>query len=190
MAKPEAVDEHVSTRVWTAPNVISMIRIVLIGVFVWLLVSERDAWAITALAAAGVSDFLDGFLARRLGQVTALGRILDPAADRLLTVAVAVGLGIRGIVPWALIAVLLARDALVGAALLWGRNRGAPAPQVTFIGKAATAGLYVFLPLSYLAFERWHVVWQVAIAGAVLSTAAYWLSGLGYVAAVRRSAQP
>ncbi len=123
-----------------------MARIALIVVFVVLLARRDDGWAITALAAAGVSDFFDGFLARRWNQVTTLGRVLDPAADRLLTLAVVLGLGLRGIIPWWLVGVLVLRDAVVGVALLVGKRRGVGTPQVTFVGKSATTGLYVFLP--------------------------------------------
>src|SRR5664279_5288456 len=117
-----------------------MLRIVLIVAFAVLLARHVDGWAITALVAAGVSDFFDGFLARRWNQVTTLGRVLDPAADRLLTLAVVIGLGLRGIIPWWLVGVLLARDVVVGVALLIGRRRGVGTPRVTFVGKAATFG--------------------------------------------------
>lgn len=167
--------------IWTVPNAISMLRIALIGVFGWTLVIGQDGWAIAALALAGISDFLDGYLARRWNQVTALGRILDPAADRMLTVVVVLGFGIRGIVPWILVAVLLARDVVVGGALVIGRSRGIESPQVTFLGKAATAALYFFLPLAFLAFARWDAVHTLAIVGAWLAAVLYWLAGLGYV---------
>jgi cardiolipin synthase len=175
-----------SSRVWTVPNVISMARIALIVVFALLLVRRADGWAITALAAAGVSDFLDGFLARRWNQVTRLGRVLDPAADRLLTIAVVLGLGIRGIIPWWLVGVLFARDIAVGIALLVGRRAGVESPQVTFAGKSATFGLYVFLPLSYLAYGHSDAWYAIGIWGAVVSTAVYWWSGIGYVVDVAR----
>jgi len=174
-------------RVWTVPNVISMFRIALIVVFAVFLAIGSDGWAITALAIAGVSDFFDGFLARRWNQVTRLGRLLDPAADRLLTLTMVVGLPWRGIIPWWLAGVLLARDIVVGVALLLGKRRGTPAPQVTFAGKAATFGLYVFLPLAYLAWDRWDAVHMVALVGASVSAAAYWFSGIGYVLEVRRT---
>jgi cardiolipin synthase len=179
-----------SSRVWTIPNVISMVRIVLIVVFAVLLARHADGWAITALVAAGVSDFFDGFLARRWNQVTTLGRVLDPTADRLLTFAVVIGLGLRSVIPWWLVAVLLARDAVVGIALLVGKNRGVGTPQVTFIGKAATAGLYFFLPLSYLAYSRsdmWHAI---GIWGSAASAAVYWFAGLGYVADIAKRSTP
>lgn len=175
-----------SDRIWTLPNAISMARIALIVVFAVLLVRRVDGWAITALAVAGVSDFLDGFLARRWNQVTRLGRVLDPAADRLLTVAVVLGLGLRSIIPWWLVAILFARDIAVGIALLVGRRAGVESPQVTFAGKSATFGLYVFLPLSYLAYGHSDVWHAIGIGGAVVSTAVYWWSGIGYVADVAR----
>lgn len=174
--------------VWTVPNIISMVRIVLIVVFGALLAAEFDGWAIAALAAAGVSDFLDGFLARRWGQVTRLGRLLDPAADRLLTIVVVVGLAIRDIVPWWLVAVLLARDVVVAGALVIARRHRLEPPQVTFAGKCATAGLYVALPLAYLARVAWPetpVLHGVAIALAIAAAGLYWYSGSGYVRDIR-----
>ena len=152
-----------------------------------MLVGHHDAWAIAALAVAGLSDFVDGHLARRLGQTSDLGRMLDPAADRLLTVAVVVGLAWRDIIPWWLVAVLLARDAVMVVALLWlARHRLAP-PIVTFLGKSATAALYVFLPLSYLAFDRWEAVHAVALWGATGAAVAYWGSAVQYLSQARRS---
>lgn len=188
-AEPNAVEP--SDDVWTIPNIISMVRIALIVVFTWLLITEQDGWAIAALAAAGVSDFLDGFLARRWGQVTKLGRVLDPAADRMLTIAVVLGLGVRGIVPWWLVGVLFARDIVVGIALLWARSREVDSPQVTMAGKWATALLYVFLPLAYLAVVAFSgVTWlhTVAIIGATAAAVVYWVAGLGYVRDVRSRA--
>jgi len=179
-----------ASRVWTIPNVITMLRIVLIVAFAILLARHADGWAIAALVAGGVSDFFDGFLARRWNQVTTLGRVLDPAADRLLTLAVVIGLGLRAIIPWWLVAALVARDAVVGIALLVGKRRGVATPQVTFVGKAATFGLYWFLPLSYLAYGRsgaWHAV---GIWGAATSAAVYWYAGLGYVRDVAGRSRP
>lgn len=174
---------------WNVPNLITALRIVLIGVFGVLLVQGHDAWAITVLALAGASDFLDGYLARKWNQTTELGRILDPAADRILTVVVVVGLAVRGIIPWWLVGVLLARDAVVGLMLLWGRKAGAPPPQVTFVGKAATAALYFFLPLAYLAYARWPAVHLIAIVGASLAAVLYWWSGWGYVRVIREGTE-
>lgn len=171
----------------TLPNVITLARIGLIVAFGVLLVKSFDGWAITVLAVAGASDFLDGYLARRLGQTSALGRVLDPAADRLLTIVVILGLAWRDIIPWWLVALLLARDIVMGFALLWWRSRGTATPQVTFLGKSATFALYVFLPLSYLAYQRWDGVHTFAIVGAAVSSIAYWGSAVQYLAQLRQS---
>lgn len=167
--------------VWTVPNAISMARIILIGVFGWLVVAGHDAWAIGALVLAGVSDFLDGYLARRWNQVTKLGAILDPTADRMLTIVVVAALAIRGIIPWWLLAVLFARDVVVGLALLYAKHHRVAVPEVAFVGKAATFALYFLLPLAFLAFDRWDTVHLVAIVGATLTAVLYWISGLMYV---------
>ncbi len=184
-ARLDSIAVEPSRAVWTVPNVISMVRIVLVVAFGVLLVTNQDGWAIAALAAAGVSDFFDGFLARRWHQVTVLGRLLDPAADRLLTIVVVLGLALRTIIPWWLVVILLLRDIVVGLALLWGRARGVGSSQVTFIGKTATFALYVFLPLAYLGSERWDVLHTIAIVGASLSAVVYWIAGLGYLADIR-----
>jgi cardiolipin synthase len=169
----------------TVPNGITIGRIALIVAFGVLLVRSADGWAIAVLALAGVSDFLDGFLARRWGQTTELGRVLDPAADRLLTVVVVLGLAWRDIIPWWLVALLLARDVVMGVALLWWRRRGAATPQVTMLGKSATFALYVFLPLAYLAFDRWDGVHAFAVWAAAASAIAYWGSAVQYLAQLR-----
>ena len=172
--------------IWTVPNAISMARIVLIGVFGWFMVAGYDLWAIAALVVAGVSDFLDGYLARRWNQVTRLGGILDPTADRLLTIVVVAALAIRGVIPWWLLAVLFARDIVVGVALLYARHRKVAVPEVAFVGKAATFALYFFLPLAFLAFDRWDTVHLVAIVGATLTAVLYWISGVIYVTDVAK----
>ena len=174
----EATSPHV---VWNIPNVISMVRIVLIGVFFALLVAGHDAWALAALVLAGISDFFDGYLARRWNQTTPLGRLLDPAADRLLTASVAVGLAVREMVPWWLVVVLLARDLMVGIALWRGYRAHLSAPLVSRAGKWATFLLYVFLPLAFLSFERWPEIHTWTIVGATIAAAVYWYAGIGYV---------
>ncbi|MDE0573098.1 CDP-alcohol phosphatidyltransferase family protein [Demequina sp. B12] len=170
-----------SAAIWTLPNVISFVRILLIGVFGGFFFAAQDVGAIIVLALAGISDFLDGYLARRWNQVTKLGRLLDPAADRLLTIVVVFGLAVRDIIPWWLVIVLMARDAMVGSALLYGRVRKTPSPHVTFVGKSATFALYVFLPLAYISFDRWDWLHVVAIVGACGAAVLYWVSGVGYV---------
>lgn len=169
----------------TVPNAITMVRLALILAFGVLLARHHDAWAITTLAIAGVSDFFDGFLARKLKQTSPLGAVLDPAADRLLTVVVVLGLALRDIIPWWLVGILLARDIVMAVTLLWLRSKTTATPKVTRLGKWATFGLYVFLPLSYLAFERWDAVHTLAIVGSLVAAVAYWGAAGQYVRQAR-----
>ncbi|HXY65803.1 MAG TPA: CDP-alcohol phosphatidyltransferase family protein [Mycobacterium sp.] len=138
-------------RLLTVPNVLSAIRLMLIPVFVYLLlVDHANAWAVAILMFSGASDWADGKIARLLNQSSKLGELLDPAVDRLYMVTVPVALGLRGVVPWWIIAVLLARDVLLAAELPLLRTRGFTALPVIYIGKAATFALMSAFPLILL----------------------------------------
>ena len=140
-----------TSRVWTVPNLLSMVRLAGVPVFLWLVLGpEADAWALALLMVSGVTDYLDGYLARRLNQTSQLGQILDPVADRLYILAVVIGLALRDIIPWWVALVLPLRDLL-----LWGlvpllRTRGFSALPVHFLGKAATFNLLYAFPLLLL----------------------------------------
>jgi phosphatidylglycerophosphate synthase len=130
------------------PNLLSGLRLALIPVFVYLLlVVHADAWAVAILIFSGGSDWADGKIARLLNQSSRLGELLDPAVDRLYMVVVPITFGLRGIVPWWIIGILLARDALLGATLPVLRGRGLSALPVTYAGKAATFGMMFAFPL-------------------------------------------
>jgi cardiolipin synthase len=102
----------VGHQVLTIPNVISIIRLAGVPLFLWLvLVPEADGWALAVLFVSGVSDYADGYLARRLNQTSKVGEILDPVADRLYILSTVIGLAARGIIPWWLALLLPARDA-------------------------------------------------------------------------------
>jgi CDP-diacylglycerol--glycerol-3-phosphate 3-phosphatidyltransferase len=146
-------------RLLTVPNVLSGIRLVLIPVFVYLLlVGHANAWAVAVLMFSGASDWADGKIARLLNQSSKLGALLDPAVDRLYMVTVPIALGLRGIVPWWIIAVLLARDVLLAAELPLLRTRGFTALPVLYIGKAATFALMSAFPLILLG--QWDALWS------------------------------
>ncbi|HET9875631.1 MAG TPA: CDP-alcohol phosphatidyltransferase family protein [Mycobacterium sp.] len=146
-------------RVLTVPNVISVLRLMLIGVFLYvLLVPRADGWAVAILMLSGASDWADGKIARMTGQLSKLGALLDPAVDRLYMVAVPVAFGLRGLVPWWIIAVLLARDALLAAMLPALRSRGLTALPVSYVGKAGTFALMSAFPLILLG--QWDAVWS------------------------------
>ena len=138
-------------RLLTVPNLLSGLRLVLIPVFIYLLlVAHSDGWAVAVLMFSGASDWADGKIARLLNQSSKFGEYLDPAVDRLYMVTVPIALGLRGIVPWWIIAVLLARDVLLAAELPLLRTRGFTALPVLYIGKAATFALMSAFPLILL----------------------------------------
>lgn len=131
--------EPSSARVLTIPNVLSFLRIALIPLFVALIVDRDTTFAgLVLFAVVAATDWVDGFLARRLGQVSELGKILDPTADRIAMAAGLVALAVRGAFPWWAAALILARDVVVlavGIGLLFGRRVRL---DVRPIGKVAT----------------------------------------------------
>lgn len=137
--------------VWTIPNLISVIRIAAIPVFLWvLLVRDEPGWAAVLLGAIAWTDFFDGWAARRLGQVSEIGKFLDPLADRLVVVASLVGGLAAGLVPAWLVWPLLARETLIGLATLYAMSRLGLRVVVRPLGKAATALVFLAVPLYYL----------------------------------------
>lgn len=181
--------DDVSTRVLTVPNLISFARLLLVPVFAVLLVRRQDLWAFAVLAVSGASDWLDGVLARRLGQVSRLGQLLDPAADRLFILVTIVALAWRGVVPWWLVVALVARDVVLALMLLVLARAGEPPLPVHLAGKAGTFALLYAFPLLLLA--TWQGVlgtvatvlgWAFALWGVGL----YWFSGVLYLEQARR----
>lgn len=192
----EAQETRIQTdRVLTVPNILSMARLVGVPVFLWLILWPEfggpncDGWALLVLAFSGVSDYLDGKLARRWNQVSNLGRILDPAADRLYILSTLVGLTWRDILPLWLPGVLLAREALLLVMVWILDRRGFAPPQVNYLGKAATFNLMYAFPLLLLSDGSGWVASLSAIFGwafAGWGTALYWWAGILYVIQVRR----
>lgn len=182
-------------RVFTIPNLLSMARLVGVPLFLWLILwpvfdgPNYDGWALLVLALSGVSDYLDGKLARRWNQVSNLGRILDPAADRLYILSTLFGLTWREILPLWLTAILLARELLL-LVMVWLLDRhGYAPPQVNFLGKAATFNLMYAFPLLLLSDGSGWIATLAAIFGwafAGWGTALYWWAGILYVVQVRR----
>jgi cardiolipin synthase len=173
----------------TVPNLISLARLAALPIFIWLLVFRGDALgAALMLAAIGASDWLDGVLARRLGQVTELGKFLDPMADRAAIAAALLGGWVAGVVPPALAAALVLREGLVAAASLWLAIRRLTQLEVRYLGKLATTLLYVAFPAFYLAAAGlWPpafraIGWATGVAGAVL----YYLVLVQYAGDLRR----
>lgn len=176
-------------RVWTVPNVISFLRLALIPVFAWLILAEHDVWALIVLAVAGATDWLDGFIARRFDQMSRLGVLLDPAADRLYIFATLLGLAYRDLVPWWLVVVIVARELVLATTIPVLLRYGYGALPVHMAGKAGTFCLMYAFPLLLLASVpgllgdvAWTVGWAVALWGVGL----YWFACLLYVEQVAR----
>jgi cardiolipin synthase len=180
-------------RILSLPNVVTTIRLVLVPVFVWLLVQphHRDWFAAAVLLAAlGSTDWVDGQLARRLDQVTTLGKVLDPTADRVLLVTAVVGIVVAGAVPVPVAVIALAREGLVAIAAVALALAGARRIDVTLIGKAGTFGLMCAFPLFLAGHSTigWHhvaliVAWVAAVIGLVLG----WISILVYVPLAKKA---
>ena len=140
----------VSDRVLTVPNALSALRILLVPVFLVLVLVGEDVAALIVIVASSVSDFLDGIIARRFGQITRLGQLLDPAADRLFIFAAVIALAVREVVPWWIVAVIVGRDVLLaGLGVVLARHGFGPLP-VHHLGKVATFALFYALPLLVL----------------------------------------
>jgi cardiolipin synthase len=177
-------------RILTIPNGISVARLLGVPVFLWLVLGPHaDGWAVALLIVAGLSDWLDGKIARALNQTSKLGQLLDPAADRLYIAATLVALAIRAIIPWWLLAILAVRELTVGAGLEFLRRRTRISGlQVSLAGKAATLCLLYAFPLLFLGD---HPGWGGTLARvigwafAIWGTALYWQSALLYLTQIR-----
>ncbi|MBB1516403.1 CDP-alcohol phosphatidyltransferase family protein [Tessaracoccus sp. MC1679] len=180
------VKEWDTEAVLTVPNVLSFIRLLGIPVFCWLILAGHDLAAVIMLAVFGVTDWFDGYLARRLKQRSRLGTRLDPIADRLYILAAVAVLLVRGIVPWWFLLILFARDVMLAALVPVLRRHGMLALPVNLAGKAGTMLLLLALPLILLGSATslnlvWahYAGWILGALGAVV----YWAAGLLYVRA-------
>lgn len=135
---------------WTIPNMLSVARLLGVPLFIWLIANERYLWGVALLALAGASDYLDGKIARKFNQMSRLGELLDPAADRFYIISVLISLYYLEIIPLWILLLLFSRDLLLTILLLLlKRSKIAPLP-VTFLGKAATFNLLYAFPLLLL----------------------------------------
>lgn len=146
----DATRGAVTGRVFTVPNILSMLRLLMVPVFLVFVVRGDDVAALVILAVSSITDYLDGVIARRFNQMTRLGQVLDPAADRLFIFAALIGLAMRDVLPWWLVAIVVARDVvmLVVGIVLANHSYG-PLP-VHHLGKLATFCLLYAFPLLML----------------------------------------
>jgi cardiolipin synthase len=172
-------------RVLTVPNLLSVLRLLGVPLFLWLLLGPRaDGWAILVLAVGGFTDWADGKLARLLNQYSRVGELLDPAVDRLYILAALVALGVRGVVPWWVVVVLVARDLVLGVCVAVLRRMGYGPFPVVYLGKAATLLLLYAFPILLLGAQSgfWgDLARPVGYAFGAWGVALYLWSGLLYL---------
>lgn len=178
-------------RILTVPNLLSLLRLAGVPLFLWLLIGPDgqgrglDGWAVLVLAVGGFTDWLDGKLARVLGQFSRVGAVLDPAVDRLYILAALIALGIRDVVPWWAVGALVARDVVLAVCVVALRRRGYGPFVVTYLGKSATFLLLYAFPLLLLGQGDGvpaAVALPLGLAFAVWGTALYLYSGVLYLA--------
>jgi cardiolipin synthase len=175
---------RVSTAIRTAPNAITLVRLLLMPVCAWLLATGRYGWGLALTAVVGSTDWVDGWLARRTGQVSRLGQLMDPLADRLLIASVAIALVVRGVLPWPAAVLLLARDLVLLAGWPLLKRRGIEPPEVVFLGKAATMVLLIALPVLTLGatgLPLADVARLLGLAALWVGVVMYYLAGAVYV---------
>ncbi|HJU96635.1 MAG TPA: CDP-alcohol phosphatidyltransferase family protein [Jiangellaceae bacterium] len=177
-------------RVFTIPNVLSFLRLLGVPLFLWLvLVREADGWAFLVLAVSAFTDYLDGKLARRWHQISRVGQVLDPLADRLYIFSTIVALTLREIIPLWFAVLLVGRDVFLAFLVPALRRRGLTVLPVHFLGKAATFCLLYALPLLLLGDGDGTLALLARVFGwafAVWGVGLYWWAGLIYAEQVRR----
>jgi len=178
------VDEQVaSSKVFTLANAVSVIRLMAIPVFLWLVIEDQLLIAFVLLVAAVLTDFVDGMIAR-MNEITKLGQFLDPFADRLFIAATVIALAIQDVVPWWFVIAVMLRDALLGVGGLVMARYGAATLPVKWWGKVATFAMLFVLPLFLLGTVfpgvgeiTNPIAWVLAMVTVVL----YWVVGFTYL---------
>src|SRR5580698_8165407 len=186
-----SVDDEGLGRIFTAPNGITFVRLACIPLFVWLLFGAHEQTAAAILLAVlGATDWVDGFVARRFGQVSTLGKVLDPIADRVLVGTAVISILVYGAVPLWFGLATIAREVLVSAMVLLLAALGAARIDVLWVGKAGTFGLMFAYPTFLLGYgdAGWQepirvIGWVTGIIGLTLA----WIAAGSYVAPARQA---
>ncbi len=176
-------------RVLTVPNAITLVRLLCIPLFLWLLFgAHRQSAAAVLLAVLGATDWVDGFLARRFNQVSTVGKVLDPTADRLLVATAVIAIIVYGAVPVWFGVATLAREVVVAGAVLALAAMGARRIDVLWVGKAGTFGLMFAYPAFLLGDGDAHwqtyiraIAWVTGLVGLALA----WVAAFSYVGPAR-----
>jgi cardiolipin synthase len=166
------------------PNALTALRALGVPVFLYLfLVAEQPIASFVVIALGGITDYLDGKVARALNQTSDFGAKFDPTVDRLYIAAVITALAIKDYLPWSLVIAIIARDLILFLVIIYQKSRGIPYFEVSFLGKAATFNLLYAFP--FLLLEEVAVIgpwcfaagWSFAIWGISL----YFYTGIQYL---------
>ena len=186
-----AAQDAADDRVLTVPNLITAVRLACVPLFVWLLFGDHaQTAAAIVLAVLGSTDWVDGFVARRFHQVSTVGKVFDPTADRILVATGVISVIVAGAVPVWFGVLTLAREALVSVAVLLLAALGAKRIDVLWVGKAGTFGLMFAYPTFLLANGNagWQqpvevIAWVAAVPGLVLA----WIAAVAYIPPARHA---
>jgi len=177
----------------TVPNMLSILRLLLVPLFLVLILNGHYGWSFAVIALASATDWLDGQIARKFNQITSLGQVLDPAADRLFIFAALIGLTIIGNIPLWFAVIVATRDLMLLAVYPILATHGYGPLPAHFLGKSGTFALLYALPLLLLA-DIWpaadFVILPLAWGFAYWGIALYWISGLFYVKQVQELVFP
>jgi cardiolipin synthase len=189
-AAAEAPDARLD-RVWTAPNVITFVRLACIPLFVWLLFgAHRQTLAAVLLGVLGATDWVDGFVARRYHQVSTLGKVIDPVADRVLVLTGVISIIVYGAVPLWFGTLTVVREVLVAGMTLLLASLGARRIDVLWVGKAGTFGLMFSYPAFLLGYgdAAWQVPFRVFAWGSgIIGLALAYLAAFSYIGPARQA---
>ncbi|MBW3594629.1 MAG: CDP-alcohol phosphatidyltransferase family protein [Actinobacteria bacterium] len=172
-----------SRAIVTIPNLISAARLATVPFFLWLWFAGSTEVAVVVYAIGASTDFVDGFVARRTGAISELGKLLDPLADRIFILALAIALVGDGTLPWPLALAVIARDIAILSLYPLVQKRGVPKIAVNFVGKSATAALFfglTWLALSQTDFGVAEIGDEVGIGFVILGAVLYWVAGVMY----------
>lgn len=185
---PKQPGDRLRDQFLTLPNLLSTLRLTLVPVFLTLLLDQKYLVAIIVLATASLTDYLDGYFARKWNQITRLGQILDPAADRLYIFSTLIGLSVTHIIPWWLAFVIIGRDFMLLIAYPVLATHGYGPLPVHFLGKAGTFALLYAFPLLLIAYlweSATFIILPLAWAFALWGVGLYWWAGFVYLRQVR-----
>jgi cardiolipin synthase len=178
--KDEPSEPLVRKAVWTVPNVLSFLRLLSVPVFLYLFITGREAAAFVLYTVGAWSDFFDGVIARRLNQVSVLGKLLDPLADRIFISALLIALVARDAVPLWLAIVVVGRDLLLLSLFPIVERRGMERIQVNLAGKSGTAALLFGLTWLAAGFVWEFVGSTIGLAAIYIGAVLYWLAASLY----------